>query len=87
MDTATYAVVRTEGQFAASLSINAGAPRITQEFIEVHGFWLPGHVRSVTTTFLLGATELDILFSDYQLDQESAVATAMGRLPFAIFKK
>ena len=87
VDAGSYAVVRIEGRFASSISLLVGTPRISEEFIEVHGFWLPGHVRSVTTTFLLGATELDILFSDYQLDQESAVATAMGRLPFAIFKK
>ena len=72
VDTGSYAVVRTEGQFAASLSRVAGAPRITQEFIEVQGFWLPGRVRSVTSSFLLGATELEIVFSDYRLDQASA---------------
>ena len=61
-----------EGQFAASLSMLAGTPRIREEFIEVHGFWLPGQVRSVTSIFLLGPTELDIRFSDYQLDRDSA---------------
>jgi len=72
VDIDSFAVVRTEGQFAASLSRVAGAPRITQEFIEVQGFWLPGRVRSVTSSFLLGATELEIVFSDYRLDQASA---------------
>jgi len=52
----------------------AGAPRILQEFIEVHGFWLPGRVRSVTSSFLLGPTELEIVFSDYRLGQADAVA-------------
>lgn len=72
VDAASYAVVRIEGQFAASVSILIGAPHITEDFIEVHGFWLPGHVKSVTTSFLLGPTELDILFSDYQIEQDSA---------------
>jgi|HubBroStandDraft_1064217.scaffolds.fasta_scaffold10210_2 hypothetical protein len=72
VDAGSYAVVRIEGQFAASLSILVGAPRISEEFVEVHGFWLPGRVRSVTSSFLLGATELDILFSNYQLDRDSA---------------
>ena len=71
VDAGSYAVVRIEGQFAASLSILVGAPRISEEFIEVHGFWLPWHVRSVTSSFLLGPTELDILFSNYQLDRAS----------------
>jgi hypothetical protein len=68
IDAGTYSVVRIEGQFAASLSILVGAPHIKEEFVEVHGFWLPGHVRSVATSFLLGPTELDILFSDYRFD-------------------
>jgi hypothetical protein len=71
VDVGSYAVVRLEGQFAASLSILVGAPRISEEFVEVHGFWLPGHVRSVTSSFVLGPTELDILFSNYQLDRDS----------------
>jgi hypothetical protein len=72
VDTESYAVVRIEGQFAASLSMLVGAPSISEEFIEVHGFWLPAHVRSVTSSFLLGPTELDILFSNYQFDWEAA---------------
>jgi hypothetical protein len=67
VDTASYAVVRLEGQFAASISLLVGAPRISEEFIEVNGFWLPVRVRSVACSFLLGTTELDIRFSDYRL--------------------
>jgi hypothetical protein len=71
VDAGSYAVVRLEGQFAASMSIFVGAPHISEEFIEVNGFWLPGRVRSVASTFLLGQTELDILFSNYRIGQES----------------
>lgn len=66
VDAESYAVVRIEGQFAASMSILLGTPRISEEFIEMNGFWLPGHVRSVTSSFLLGQTELNILYSNYQ---------------------
>jgi negative regulator of sigma E activity len=66
IDADSYAVVRIEGQFAASLSILVGAPHISEEFVAIGGFWLPVHVRSVTSSFLLGPTELDILFSNYQ---------------------
>jgi hypothetical protein len=69
VDAANYAVIRIEGQFAGSLSLLVGAPHIREDFVEVGGFWLPAHVRSVTTSFLLGPTELDILFSNYQIDQ------------------
>ena len=72
VDVESYSVVRLDGRFAASISLMVGAPRITEDFIEVQGFWLPGHVRSVTSSFLLGPTELDIFFSNYQLDQASA---------------
>ena len=72
VDALSFAVVRIEGQFAASLSILLGAPHISEEFTEVNGFWLPGHVRSVTSSFLLGPTELDIVYSNYQLDQDLA---------------
>jgi MucB/RseB N-terminal domain len=82
VDTTSYAVVRIEGQFAASISLLIGAPRISEEFIEVNGFWLPGHVRSVTSSFLLGPTELNILFSNYRLDQDSTPLQAMVRPDF-----
>ena len=68
VDTSSYGVVRLEGQFAASHSVLLGAPRIIEDYVEVNGFWLPGHVKSVTSSWLLGPTELDIAFSDYQLD-------------------
>jgi hypothetical protein len=71
IDSTTYAVVRVEGQFAVSLSPLVGAPRITEDFVEVGGFWLPGHVHSVTSSFLLGATELSIHFSNYRILPES----------------
>jgi hypothetical protein len=34
----------------------------------VGGFWLPGHVRSVTSSLLLGPAELEIQFSKYDLE-------------------
>ena len=66
METGKHGVVRIEGQFAASMSLLAGAPHISEEFIEVHGFWFPGHVRSVASSFLLGSTELGTYFSNYE---------------------
>lgn len=69
VDAVSYAMVRIEGQFAASVSLLVGAPHITEEFTEVRGFWMPSRVRSVASTFLLGPTELDIHFSNYQFDR------------------
>jgi hypothetical protein len=73
VDAGTYALVRIDGRFAASLSMLVGAPHISEEFVEVRGFWLPAHVRSVASSFLLGPTELDIVFSNYQFDWDSAL--------------
>jgi outer membrane lipoprotein-sorting protein len=73
VDAGSYAVVRVEGQFSASLSVLVGAPHIREEFIEVHGFWLPSHVRSISSSLLLGPSELDILFSGYEFVQDSAL--------------
>jgi hypothetical protein len=67
VDASTYAVVRVDGQFSASLSMLVGAPRFTEDFIEVGGYWLPGHVRSVASSFLLGVSVLDVVFSNYEL--------------------
>ena len=76
VDADSYGMVRLEGQFAASSSVLIGAPSISEEFIEVQGFWLPRHVRSITSSLLLGPTEMDILFSNYQLDQDTQVPVA-----------
>ena len=67
IDAKTYGVVRIEGRFAASFSMILGAPRISEEFIDVQGFWLPSHVTSTTSSLLLGSTELEIVFSSYEL--------------------
>lgn len=72
VDAESFGTVRIDGRFAASISMLVGAPQLREEFVEVNGFWLPGHVRSVTSSFLLGPTELDIVFSNYQLDTASA---------------
>jgi hypothetical protein len=70
VDASSFAVIRIEGQFAASVSIFLGAPRIVEDFVEVGGFWLPGHVRSMTSSLLLGPTSLEIAFSNYQVPSE-----------------
>jgi hypothetical protein len=79
VDAGSYAVVRLEGQYAASMSILVGAPHIREEFIEVRGFWLPGHVHSVTSSFLAGPDRAGHPF--YQLPARSGfgVATVIFR--------
>lgn len=71
VDAESFGPVRIDGRFAASISMLVGAPHFREDFVEVNGFWLPGHVRSVTSSFLLGPTELDIVFSNYQVGTDS----------------
>jgi hypothetical protein len=66
-----FALMRIEGQFAASVSVFLGRPYFTQEFGEVAGFWLPTHARATSSTFLLGVSELDIVYRDYQVTAAS----------------
>jgi hypothetical protein len=84
VDAESYGLVRLEGQFAASTSLLIGAPTISEQFIKVHGFWLPAHVRSVSSSLLLGSSEMNILFSNYQLEGDSQVprAAPAARVPF-----
>ena len=74
VDAENFGIVRLDGQFAASVSLLVGAPRLREDFVEVNGFWLPGHVHSVTSSFLLGPTELEIVFSNYQVFTDTASA-------------
>jgi hypothetical protein len=74
VDAATFGTVRIDGQFASSVSLLVGAPRLREDFVQVNGFWLPGHVHSVTSSLLLGPTDLEIVFSNYQVVTDSASA-------------
>jgi hypothetical protein len=74
VDAESFGTVRIDGQFAASISMLVGAPHLREDFVDVNGFWLPAHVRSITSSFLLGPTKLDIAFSNYQLNADSVSA-------------
>ena len=80
VDAESFGTVRIEGRFAASISMLVGTPQLREDFVEVNGFWLPGHVRSVTSSFLLGPTELEIAFSNYQVDTDSAALHPLSRV-------
>jgi hypothetical protein len=67
VDAESYGMVRLEGKFAASTSVWIGAPTLSEQFVEVQGFWLPAHVQSVSSSLLLGPSEMNIFYSNYQL--------------------
>ena len=84
VDAESYGMVRLEGQFAASTSLLIGAPTLSEQFVKVQGFWLPAHVRSVSSSLLLGPSEMNIFFSNYQLPGDLQVpgAAAAATVPF-----
>jgi hypothetical protein len=67
VDPGSYAVVRLDGRILASVSLWVGTPRIIEDFSEVAGLWLPSHTRAVASGLLLGTSELDIRYTDYQI--------------------
>jgi hypothetical protein len=84
VDAESYGMVRLEGQFAASTSIWIGAPTLSEQFVEVQGFWLPAHVRSVSSSLLLGPSEMNIFFSNYNLHGDTQAPSAARALPSAL---
>jgi hypothetical protein len=67
IDSISYGVVRLQGSPSASVSIWVGTPHITQEFSEIGGLWLPTSMRVFSSGRLLGASELEIRYTDYQI--------------------
>lgn len=67
VDRDSYDVVGLEGATAASVSMWVGSPNIQQEFSEFDGLWLPIHTLAVSSSLLLGTSELEIRYKDYMV--------------------
>jgi MucB/RseB N-terminal domain len=67
VDKSTGALVRLDGTTAANVSNWVGAPHIIEEFAPIGGVWLPVHTVSKSTSLLLGESELDIQYMDYDI--------------------
>jgi outer membrane lipoprotein-sorting protein len=78
VDGATFEIARLEGQTAGSVSAWVGRPVVAEDFMHVEGIWVPAHVRSASSTLLLGPSELEIDYSDYEVGPGSS---AMASLP------
>ena len=75
VDAVTFEIARLEGQTAGSVSAWVGRPSVTEDFMHVAGIWVPARVRSASSSFLLGPSELDINYSDYQVIPSPAIAS------------
>ena len=78
IDTGSYGVVRLQGSPSASVSMWVGTPHITEEFSEISGLWLPSHTRSVVSGRLLGASELEIRYTDYEIKDLGTPQALLG---------
>ena len=69
VDQASFGIVRLDATTAASLSVWVGSPHIVEDFTQIGGIWLPDHLKSVSSTLLLGTSELEIRYTDYHVEQ------------------
>jgi len=69
VDKATFDVVRLDGVTATSLSIWVGTPHLVEDRAEFDGIWLPARLKSRSSTFLTGDSELDIDYTGYQIQR------------------
>lgn len=77
IDAESYTIVRLEGRTAGGVSTFLGRPFYIEEFSEVDGVWLPSHTRVTSSSLLLGVSELDIVYRDYELP--SVLTQSLGR--------
>jgi hypothetical protein len=78
VDSKEFAITRIEGRPTASLSFWAGKPFIAMDFEKVDGFWLVAHNHSHAEGKLLGATDLTIDCSQYEV--KGIGQTALGTI-------
>lgn len=79
IDQRSYGIMRLEGVTTASVSIWVGSPHITQDFTQIDGLWLPSHTASFSSGLLLGASELEIQYSNYLVeDADHVVSSRVG---------
>lgn len=79
IDQRSYGIMRLEGVTTASVSIWVGSPHITQDFTQIDGVWLPSHTASFSSGLLLGASELEIQYSNYLAeDADHVVSSRVG---------
>ena len=76
IDPRSYGIVRLEGVTTASVSIWVGSPHITQDFTQIEGLWLPSHTTSFSSGLLLGASELEIQYSNYIVEDGDHVVSS-----------
>jgi hypothetical protein len=68
VDKVTNGLVRLDGTTAASISLWIGKPHVVEDFSLIDGLWLPIHTISKSASLLLGESDLDIRYMNYQVN-------------------
>ncbi|HYO80977.1 MAG TPA: outer membrane lipoprotein-sorting protein [Bryobacteraceae bacterium] len=83
VDIEAAAILRVEGQTAASISFWIGKPLVTQSYRKVDEVWLPSSNRSVSDVRFLGDTEMTIEYLTYTIAPSSVKAAGAYTRPRA----
>jgi hypothetical protein len=74
VDKTTGDIVQLDGITAASVSMWIGHPHVVEECADVDGICLPKRTTAVSSNLLLGESELEIRYTDYQVGSPAEVA-------------
>jgi hypothetical protein len=77
VDKKSFGIVRLVGTLAASISMWAGTPRITEYYAPVNGIWVPVHTVAKSKSMFLGESNLDIRHMDYEVSRSNAAAATL----------
>ena len=69
VDATDFEIIHEEGRTGASVSFWLGRPSITEDFVKIGKFWVAKLRHSVSDSFLLGRSELDVWYSDYHITE------------------
>lgn len=69
VDAADFEIIHLEGRTGASVSFWLGRPTITEDYEKIAQFWVAKRRHSVSDSFLLGRSELNIDYSDYHITE------------------
>jgi len=76
VDTDDFGIVRLEGRPTANVSFWVGKPYVVMDFEKVGDFWLISHNQSRADCKFIGAMELTIEYSGYQVMGSQSLAKA-----------
>lgn len=69
-------IVRLEGVTSKSVSVLAGATKVSREYEEIDGIPMAVHATAEANSWLLGSTSIDIDYTDYQIRLRTELSPA-----------